>query len=199
MISSTHCRNPLNLSVQDILFFQNRVAYTRDEQAYKKLFFHFHSPLHRFAYNIVQNIELAEEIVSDVMMRVWDMGSKLAQVDKLNSYLFTAIKNAALTQLAKNKLQEVGIDEWVENTVADKEDTPENRLLLSEIELKIESAVTSLPPQCQLVYRLIKEEGFSHKQVCAILEISQNTIETQMRIALKKIRVALDHYLVTKK
>jgi RNA polymerase sigma-70 factor (ECF subfamily) len=144
-------------------------------------------------------MELAEEIVSDVMMKVWDMGSKLAQVDKLNVYLFTSVKNKALTQLSKNKFQQVVIDEWVENTVPDKEDSPESRLLVSEIELKVEAAVASLPPQCQLVYRLIKEEGFSHKQVSAIMEISQNTIETQMRIALKRIRVALDHYLVAKK
>jgi RNA polymerase sigma-70 factor (ECF subfamily) len=189
----------LNLTVQDILFLQHRVAYTRDEHAYKRLFFHFHPPLFRFAYNIVQDTDLAEEIVSDVMMKLWDLGSRLAQVDKLNAYLFTAIKNTALTRLSSNKLQQVALDEWMENTVSDKTDTPETRLLLAETEQRIEAAVTSLPRQCQLVYRLIKEEGFSYKQVAVILEISQNTIETHMRIALKKIRLALDHYLAAKK
>jgi RNA polymerase sigma-19 factor, ECF subfamily len=188
----------LNLPLQDILFLQNRVAYLRDEQAYKKIFFHFHPSLYRFAFNIVQDTDLAEEIVSDVMMKVWDLGSKLAQVDKLQAYLFTATKNTAFNQLAKGRLQEVSIGEWVENTVTDKEDTPESRLLLSEIGRIIETAVKELPPQCQLVYRLIKEEGCSHRQVSDIMEISRNTIETHMRIALKKIRGVLDQYLTTK-
>jgi RNA polymerase sigma-70 factor (ECF subfamily) len=190
----------LNLSAQDILFLQNRVAYVRDEQAYKKIFFHFHSSLYRFAFNIVHNEEVADEIVSDVMMKVWSLGNKLAQVDKLNLYLFASVKNAALTFLAKKKPEMVVLTEEIGETIASPTaDKSDYRLLLSEIEQKVEAAVTGLPPQCQLVYRLIKEEGFSHKEVCAVLEVSQNTIETHMRIALKKIRLSLDSYLLSKK
>lgn len=57
-----HCHNTLNLPAQDILFLQNRVAYTRDEQAYKKLFFHFHSSLYRFACKPFQKLIVMKEI-----------------------------------------------------------------------------------------------------------------------------------------
>jgi RNA polymerase sigma-70 factor (family 1) len=189
----------LFLSRQDILFLQNRVAYLRDEQSYKKLFYHFHIPLHRFACKMVKNAAVADEIVSDTMMKVWAMDNKLAQVDRLNQYLFTAVKNAALSYLSKNKAGNVPLDQTLENTFPDKDDNPENRLIVSEIGCQVEQAIAALPPQCQLVYRLIKEEGFSHKEVCAILEVSQNTVETQMRIALKKIRWSLEAYLRVKK
>ena len=187
------------LSVQDILFLQNRVAYTRDEQAYQKIFFHFHPSLYRFANNMVANGSIADEIVADAMMKIWEMGSRLAQVDKLNLYLFTAVKNAALTHLSKIKSQYISLDEAVENKVFDKADNPENQLILTEVQQHIEAAITTLAPQCQLVYRLIKEEGFSYKEVCSILQVSQNTIETHMRIALKKIRLSLNAYLMEKK
>jgi RNA polymerase sigma-70 factor (ECF subfamily) len=49
-----------------------------------------------------------------------------------------------------------------------------------------------------MVFKLIKEEGFSYKKVSGILEISQNTIETHMRIALKRIKVSLNNYLSEK-
>jgi RNA polymerase sigma-70 factor (ECF subfamily) len=49
--------------------------------------------------------------------------------------------------------------------------------------------------KCQLVFRLIKEEGLSYKEVSKVLEISQNTIETHMRIALRKIRMDLQQFL----
>lgn len=185
----------LSLSLPDILYLQNRVSYTRDEQAYRQLFLHFHPALFRFAFNTIKNEEAAEEIVSDVMMKIWTMGSQLAQVDKLNLYLFTAVKNTAFNYLAARKPATTGIDAALENSLEHPGDNPEMQLLLSEIQQHVEAAVRSLPRQCQLVYRLIKEEGFSHKEAGKILGVSVNTIETQIRIALKKIRLSLDSYL----
>lgn len=187
----------MNLQAKDILFLQNRVAYVRDELAYKKLFFHFYSSLQRFSFSIVKDFETAEEIVSDTMMKIWDMGNKLASIEKLDAYLFTTTKNACLTFLSKAKLkisELVGIDI---NHISDYEN-PETQLHASEIEKKINLCINDLPPQCVMVFKLIKEEGFSYKKVSGILEISQNTIETHMRIALKKIRLALSQYLTEK-
>ena len=175
------------------------MAYTRDEQAYKKLFLHFYNSLHRFAGNIIRDTESADEIVSDTMMKVWEMGNKLGQVDKLNLYLFTAVKNAALTHLSRNKPTRLELDHSIENTLADDADNPERKLIFNEVQLEIEAAICGLPQQCQLVFRLIRQEGFSYKEVCAILQVSQNTAETHMRLALKKLQSALDHYLSVKK
>lgn len=187
----------MHLQVKDILFLQNRVAYVRDELSYKKLFFHYYTSLHRFSFSIVKDYEVAEEIVSDTMMKIWDMGNKLAMIEKLDAYLFTAVKNACFTFLSKNKLNITDIDKTDVSHISDFEN-PENKMHLSEIEKRINSCVNELPPQCVMVFKLIKEEGFSYKKVSGILEISQNTIETHMRIALKKIRSALSQYLSEK-
>ena len=82
--------------------------------------------------------------------------------------------------------------------MVDEASDPEKKLLLSEVQQKIEAAIATFAPQCKLVYRLIREEGFSHKEICSILEVSQNTVETHMRIALKKIRLSLSAYLMEK-
>ena len=187
----------MHLQVKDILFLQNRVAYVRDELAYKKLFFHFYTPLHRFGIGIIKDYEAAEEIVSDTMMKIWDLGNKLASIDKLDAYLFTSIKNACLTYLSKKKLQLTDIAAIDINLIPEYEN-PESQMQVSEIEKKLNNCVNELSPQCVMVFKLIKEEGFSYKKVSGILEISQNTIETHMRIALKKIRLALSLYLSEK-
>lgn len=151
----------------------------------------------RFSFAIVKDYEVAEEIVSDTMMKIWDMGNKLASIEKLDAYLFTSLKNACLTFLSKNKLSVDDIEKSEVLNFSDYEN-PENKMQLSEIEKKINSCVSELPPQCIMVFKLIKEEGFSYKKVSGILQISQNTIETHMRIALKKIRLALSQYLAEK-
>lgn len=187
----------MNLQVKDILFLQNRVAYVRDELAYKKLFFHFYTSLHRFSVGIIKDYEASEEIVSDTLMKMWDMGNKLASIEKLDAYLFTSIKNACLSFLSKNKLSLENLDSVDTSFISDL-DNPEHQMQVSEIEKKINGCINELPPQCVMVFKLIKEEGFSYKKVSGILEISQNTIETHMRIALKKIRVTLSQYLSEK-
>lgn len=188
----------MTLSVQEILFLQNRVAYARDEQAYKKLFLHFYTSLFRFSNSIIKNEAAAEELVSDVMLKVWEMDNKLANIDKLNVYLLSSIKNASITYLSKTRTNNIDI-EGVDEVHLDILENPESRYIYSELHLRTENAVSELPKKCQLIYRLIREEGLSHKEVINILEISQNTIEAQMRIALKKIRHSLDTYLFPKK
>jgi RNA polymerase sigma-70 factor (family 1) len=187
----------LHLQVKDILFLQNRVAYVRDELAYKKLFLHYYTPLHRFSFGIVKHYEVAEEIVSDTMMKIWDMGNKLASIENLDAYLFTSVKNACLSFIAKNKIVIADFESSDALNISDNEN-PESMMQLSEIEKRINSCVNELPPKCVMVFKLIKEEGFSYKKVSGILEVSQNTIETHMRIALKKIRLGLSLYLSEK-
>jgi RNA polymerase sigma-70 factor (family 1) len=187
----------LHLPAQDILYLQNKVAYLRDEQAYKKIFLHFYPSLKKFALSIVQNNEVAEEIVSDTMMKIWEAGSKIAQIEKIDSYLFTAIKNNCLTSLKKYKAETIEIDETI--SVQEQDLDPLQCIEMAETKKVIKDCVGKLPPQCVMVYTLVKEEGFPYKKVSDILGISQNTIETHMRIALKRIRLALTNYLLEKK
>ena len=147
--------------------------------------------------SLVKNNEVAEEIVSDTMMKIWDAGSKLALIEKLDAYLFTAIKNCSLTYLHKQKLQIVSVENMAEADTANNE-TPYHNLAVNEIEQTIFTCVNKLPPQCLMVYKLVKEEGFSYKKVSTILDISQNTIETHIRIALKRIKASLSAYLADK-
>lgn len=182
-----------------IAFLQNRVAYIRDETAYQKLFYYFHPRLFRFCIKMLKVPEVAEEIVSDIMLKLWLMDSKLAYIDDLKLYLFKAAKNACLTHLTRQKRQIISLEAPEENTLTDTDHTPETQMLTTEAAQELERAVASLPPQCQMVFRLIREEGFSHRQVVQTLEISQNTIETHMRIALKRIKTQLDRYLNEKK
>jgi len=182
----------LNLLAHEIIFFQNKVANERDEQSYKKLFLHFHPLLYRFSYNICRNKCVSEEVVSDVFMKIWLMETKLTNVQDLRLFLMVAVKNATLTALSSNK-HSLNLEIKEESTyyISDKAANPEQTFIFSESLKQVNLIIASLPTKCQIVFRLIKEERLSYKAVSKIMNISQNTIETHMRIALKKIRNAL--------
>ena len=186
----------MKLSSQELLYHQSKVAYYRNEQSYKHLFLYFHPILFRFSFNILHNKSVSEEIVSDMMLKVWEMGNKLSQIQHLKIFLITSVKNACFTYLSSKKhLQSLNESIDNEDIISSNGDNPEQLFIYSEVTQRVNLVVASLPMKCQMVFRLIKEEGLSYKEVSKVLEISQNTIETHMRIALRKIRMDLQHFL----
>lgn len=180
-----------------ILYLQNRVAYARDQAAYKKLYLYFHPAVYKLAAVIIPQKSLIDEVVSDVMMRIWTMENRLAYVEHLKSYLLVAARNTALTYLKKyNEGKHFAIEETCEEQILSS--PPDQEVMAAELSQIIESAVTALPPKSQAAFRLIKEEGLSYKETCNILEISQKTLEAHMSTALKKLRRVLDGYLLKK-
>lgn len=176
------------------------MSYLQDEDSYRKLFYHFYPVLLSFCTTILNNREDAEEVVSEVMLKVWTMGPDLERVENLTVYLFKAARNKAYDVLrTKNrKVLTVAISDQIEENIIDK-NSPESVYSTGELEQYINKIIRALPTQAQLVYRLVKEQGLAYKQVTEILGISLNTAETHMRLALKKIRTALDAYLTGEK
>jgi len=172
---------------------QSRIATSADETAYKKLFYYFHPLLRRFAFNLTGNAEVADEIVSDVLLKVWTMRRTLSEIADLKLYLFKATKNASLNYLKSAAYKQTQTTRALENGdhlfVA-----PDEEYACTEMQQVLLTAINQLPPKSQLVFKLVKEYGLTYNQVQQVMDISQNTIETHMRIALKKLKEAIAQY-----
>ncbi|GAB2797532.1 RNA polymerase sigma-70 factor (ECF subfamily) [Hymenobacter luteus] len=168
---------------------------TDDRQAFAQFFSHYHARLLKFAMLYVRSRELAEEAVSDVFLKLWQKRVALVAVQNINSYLYIAVKNQALNYLQKAgnqpgmSLDEVPVALTVELM------TPERELLTAELQAEIQRAVEKLPPQCKIIFKLIREDGLKYKEVAEIMGISVKTIEVQMGIAIKKISAELQQHL----
>jgi RNA polymerase sigma-70 factor (family 1) len=190
----------VKLAAQEILILQKKMSYLQDEASYRKLFYHFYPVLLSFCTAILNNKEDAEEVVSEVMLKVWTMGEDLNHVENLTVYLVKASRNKAYDVLRKKNraISTVAISDNIQDHIIDK-NSPESVYARGELEQYIGKIIRALPTQSQLVFRLVKEQGLPYKQVTEVLGISLNTAETHMRLALKKIRTALDAYLTEEK
>lgn len=172
-----------------IELLQKRVAFERDENAYREIFIHFYKPLLNFTISLVKANEIAEEIVSDILMKLWEMKDGLVKVSHLKVYLFKAAKNRAINHLERSKKHNRkdidDIDVELDTTLF--ADDPAKMLESKELKAAIISAVKELPPKCGMVYKLVREEGLTYKEVGAIMEISENTVDRHLSIALYKI------------
>lgn len=177
---------------ENIEELQHRIAIHNDAQAYRQLFFFFNNPLVKFASGFVGSAEQAEEIVSDVFLKIWEKRASLNKIENLRVYLYISTKNTALNYIAKKrKVETVSLDE-VTIDLPSTTLNPEQLMVTDEIVKRIDAAIKSLPPRCKLVFKLVREDGLPYKEVADILNISIKTIDNQLAIAIKKIALAIN-------
>lgn len=177
----------MTLSEHDIRYLQTQIARNDDQLAYKSLFKNLQPWLYQFAYSFIKSHELAEEIVSDVFIRVWEKRKQLEQIDNLKLYLYVSTKNFSLNylqKLLKNKTFELDqLSVELKSLYAD----PEQVLITREMANRVRLAVNQLPPRCKMIFKLVKEDGLKYKEVAELLDISIKTVEAQVTLAVKKL------------
>lgn len=163
------------------------IAFTNDQAAYKELFLLLHGRLKQFAYSILKSQEEAEELVSDLFIKVWEKRDQLTTIDSPLLYFYATAKNLAFNRLNKQKRQQnLRPEEWLVQLNSIYFD-PEQLMMTEEMMRQIRQAVNNLPPRCRLIFKLVKEDGLKYKEVAELLQLSIKTIEAQMAIALRRI------------
>ena len=166
-----------------------------DEQALKKLYEHYANKLFHFAFMIIHSKELAEEIVEDVLIKIWNKRKAITDIENFNMYLYVTTKNISCNYLRKkNKKKEIDLNE-VSLPYYNVSATPEELMITSETLSKINHVINELPPKCRMIFKLVKEDGLKHREVAELLDVSMKTVENQIGIALKKIHAAITVYL----
>jgi RNA polymerase sigma-70 factor (family 1) len=170
----------------------NSLAIDNTEKSYKKLFNLLFNPILKFSFCLLKSQELAEEIASDVMYILWKRRAELNAVQNVKAYAFIIARNLSLNMLKKQLKKEIiSIDDICIDVFLDS-DTPEQILISNELKQILEKGINSLPPKAKLVFKLIKEDGMSYKDVADILEISVKTVDAHLVTSLKKIAVVLN-------
>ena len=175
------------ITVASIQNLQLRIARQGDHQAYKELYTSLYGYLFQFAKTFVKSRETAEEIVSDVFIKVWEKRKELEKIDNLKVYLYVSTRNIAYNYLEKQKRNVLNhLDDYDADMTSVNVD-PEQLLITAEMMKMIQKAIEELPPKCKLIFRLVKEDGLKYREVAEVLSISAKTVENQLAIALHKL------------
>ena len=168
------------------------IAENSDRLAFDELFYFYYQGLVSFASSIIKDRHLAEEVVEDVFLKLWDNRCTLTSVRNFSHYIYTATKYASINAVKskkRNYFEDIGDDFLLDN------ETVETKLISAENLKKITNEINKLPPKCRLIFRLIKEDGLRYDEVAQLLSISVKTVESQMTIAIKRLVDALRELL----
>lgn len=159
---------------------------TGNMRAYEQLYHLLCARLIHFSASVCGSFHLAEEVVSDVFVSIWQKKGQLNGVENPKVYLYVCTKNFTINALKKKQLSVVSFDTLFPEALTVVPDVEEH-LLSSQVARRIETAISSLPPRCRLIFRLIKIDGFHYKEVADLMDISVKTVDAQLTIAVKKV------------
>jgi RNA polymerase sigma-70 factor (ECF subfamily) len=127
---------------------------------------------------------MAEDVLQEAFVNAFQNLKSFQGKSSFGAWLKRIVVNKAISYLRKNQLEMVMMEDNME--VADAEGINEDELVL-----KIESvreAVQRLPNGFRVVFSLYLLEGYDHKEIAEILEISESTSKTQYSRAKKKLK-----------
>lgn len=145
------------------------------------------------ANRYIKNLDQSEDIVQDVFTALWERWESVQKCINLKNYLFTAVKNHSLNFILREKRENVSISDIF--TDIPEEDTT-GFYDKEVIAVKILHAIDELPPQCKKIFNLAYQKDLTYQEIADKLNISKNTVKTQMGIAYKSLRLKLNNLVI---
>ena len=158
-----------------------------DSFAFEVLFYKYRNKIKGFALKIVPAQIDPEEIVQEVFVRVWLKKEAIDPEKDFQSYLFSIAKHLVLDHLksaVNRKLYFVGEHFQQDLLVEDGLEAS----ISEESEVKLQKLINEIPERRREIFRLSRFEGLSYKQIAERLNISENTVDSQIRNALAFLR-----------
>ena len=154
----------------------------QDSTAFQQLYDLFADRVYRYAFTILHNKHLAEEIAQETMVAVWNGASRFAGRSKPSTWIFGIARNQALTLLRKeNKAETMGSPELVQ-------EDPSKHIIQHE---RVMTALGELSADHREVVYLTFYEGLSYGEISGILGIPSGTVKSRMFHAKKKLAEVL--------
>lgn len=165
-----------------------------DSKAFEKLFLEFYSPLCKFAWRFVRSSHIAEELVQEIFMDVWEDRESLDSSKNIKSFLYQSVRNKALNHIKhKNLAEEYNQEiEWFNRTPITQIHSFAGD---SEFIRRTKKEIENLPEGARIIYKLSRKDGLTYREISEVLDISIKTVESQMSRALKILRQNLSNYL----
>jgi len=177
-----------------LLSLWRKICFDDDVKAFESFYYMLYNALIKFSMMYVYQKEEAEEIVTDVFVKVWLNRSTLTEILQPDTYLFVAVKNQSFNYLKKySSIHVVPVEEAEDADLIDTAN-PHIQLEKKELHFYLDRSIDTLPQQCRIIFKLIKEDGLKYKEVAEILNISPRTVQTQLSRAMKKLSDCLTEY-----
>ncbi len=173
----------------DLHYWTYELAYGDSKAAMRVLYEYFSPRLVPFVRSEVKSDADAEEIVLSTLYDVWDGRYRLPAVRNVQAYVFRIARNKIYDYLKSRKRQPdfTDADSPEARNAASMSPDPHSRMVESELMMRLQHAVDSLPEKSRMAFRLVREYGFKYREAAEIMGISVKTLEAHIALAMKRL------------
>jgi RNA polymerase sigma-70 factor, ECF subfamily len=167
----------------------------RDQLDFEVVFKTHFKKLHAYAYTILRDESDAEEMVQQVFFKLWERNTASSFSGSITAYLYRAVHNESLNFI-KHRTIKSKHQLHVAYSMKNEVQQPSKKVLLKELEQKINTTLAELPEQCRTIFQLSRFEELKYREIAEKLDISVKTVENQMGKALKILRLKLIDFIL---
>ena len=171
-----------------------------DEETFKAVFDAHYRRLVLFANSFLLDLSAAEDIVQTIFLNLWQKGFDNKSASSIQAYLYAAVKNRCLNEIRDQNVRDTHNLRYVQAMLNVWEDGEDSQVLLEELK----KSISKLPEQVRHTIELRYFQGKSVSETAGILNVSENTVKTQIRrgratlkLALSEVRLKIFFLLVT--
>lgn len=163
-----------------------------DETAFTNIFHRYYGLLFIHAYKKLRDPEQAKDVVQDLFTALWVRRDHLSLTnDNLAVYLYTAIRNRILDVIARQQVRDRYIQSF-QDFIDREQIGTDYRVRSVDLAALIKAEIAALPPKMREVFEMSRYENLSHKEIAERLELSELTVRTHVKKALRILRVRLN-------
>jgi len=159
-------------------------------EAFDALYYAYHKKLFAFIFKITKNWQDSEDLLQNIFKVIWEKRANIDPEKSFNNYLFRIARNEIYDLLKKRALTEYCNEFIICDSDQNEENVEKERLL--EIVCQL---VNKLPERRRQIFQLNRDKGLTYKQIGTELNISENTVDTQIRNSLNYLRKELKRIL----
>jgi RNA polymerase sigma-70 factor, ECF subfamily len=164
-----------------------------DQKAFESLYRFYYPRLGQFLMRYVKCQRAAEDIIHNVFYKIWINRTRLEPNGTLKAYLYTAVRNEALNYLEYEQIRDHSdIDDHTD--LQTSESCPEKEIEHKEFKEAVLHVVGQLPKRQRLIFQMHRSDQMTYKTIASVLDISINTVQTQMSRSIKFLSEKLAHF-----
>lgn len=154
--------------------------------AFDTLYHRYSAQLYRFAFNILKDEAECTDAIQEVFVWLWQNRERLEIAD-VGRYLSAAVKYKLTRVITGSKRRA----EILAAAPVLQEAFEDQSLEVKELRFAISQFIDTLPPRARAIFHLSRNEYLSNKEIAEKLSISEKTVENQMTITLRKLKLTL--------
>ena len=155
-------------------------------QQFEAIFYRMKDRLYRYALRFVGDGDTAEDVVQDVMSKLWQKREEAGQIDNIEAWLMVLTRNRSLDILRKNKENHVSVDEAI--SLSDQEPKADKLLENEDVMTFIRQCLEQLPEKQRTVFQLREIEQMTYEEIAQSTGYNLDDVKVSLFRARKHIQ-----------